>query len=119
MRTSALAIATALALVAGVAAGQPAQDPAKDMAALQAVHAKDLCLVARAKAADDGVSDPNVIAARIAGSCHAEEDHALAAMNAWAARHGTDQDPPTLTDRDRLGLAREAVLMARGKDYRN
>ena len=102
------------------AMAQPAQDPAADLAALQAVHAKDACLVARAKALDDHVSDPAKIAALMKDACYAEDDRALGALNAYAERHpGMEKDPPTLTAEQRLGLAKEAVLMARGKDYTN
>lgn len=105
------------------AAAQPpasaAPDPAADLAALQTIKAKDDCLVARAKALDDHVSPPEKIAALMKDACYAEEDRALAAMIAWAARRpGLEPTAPTLTAEQRLELAKEAVLMARGHDWR-
>ncbi len=99
------------------AAAQP-QDQTADLAALQIVQAKDACLVARAKAVDDQVSAPEKIAVLMKDACYAEEDRALAAMNAWAGRHGVEKEPPSFTAEQRLGLAALAVQMARGHDWR-
>jgi hypothetical protein len=114
-----LAIAVA-ALSLQAASAQPALDQAAqdraDLAALQVVQAKDACLVARAKAVDDHVSPPEKIALLMKDACYAEEDRALAAMNAWADRHHVEKEPPALTIEQRRVLAAIAVDMARGHD---
>jgi hypothetical protein len=79
------------------------------------VEAKDECLAAKARAADDGVSDPSVIAGAVTRFCRAEEDRALAAMNAYIERHPgmAKMRREVLTEQDRLEMARLAVLVAR------
>ena len=118
LRTPMLLAAMTAALSVHAAMAQPAlpQDQAADLAALQTVRAKDACLLARAKAVDDHVSRPEKIAVLMKDACYAEEDRALAAMNAWAGRHGVEKEPPTYNADQRLGLAALAVQMARGHD---
>jgi hypothetical protein len=108
-------VAAAVGFCAGPAVGQPAQPDAGALAAIHAVEAKDACLAARARGADDRVSDPWVIAGAVTGFCRAEEDRALAAMNAYIERHPgmAKVRRERLTEQDRLEMARLAVLVAR------
>jgi hypothetical protein len=97
--------------VSGVAAAQPASNP--DMAAMQALQAMQACLVAKARAADDGTSDPDVIAARIKDACAAEEDRFAATARDFATRHPGFEAPAVVTDADRLGAVKAIILQLR------
>lgn len=111
--------ALGLALVARAAAAQPPDEAVPGLAdpdaevslAMQAVQS---CMVTQAKAADDGVSNPGRIAARIKDDCGAEQARLMAASTDYAARHpGFQGPPPLLSDSDRFDAARAVVIQLR------
>ena len=103
-----LSIAVGLALTAAYAHAQPTA--ADLMEAMKANQAYKACMVARARAADDGRVDATALAARIKDSCQDEAKRFVDLYNAYAAKTPgmtRDQLPPN--DKERLELAKMAV----------
>jgi len=110
MTVRSVLLVLALAAAPAWASAQPPSVSSEDLAAMRALKAQEVCLLTQAKAADDGVSDPAGIAAKMGDACHAEEDRFLEAMRGFAARHpGMEAPPAGVSEAERLEAAKAAV----------